>query len=84
MESQLPAEFIVNVDHERLQEMQAMRHELQLQRYRIQDKVIPNNKQCVACHRCATFCPESAITITENPLDYKDGYNWTLRSGKTY
>jgi len=41
------------------------------------DKVIPNNKQCVACHRCATFCPESAITITENPLDYKYGYNWT-------
>jgi len=41
------------------------------------DKVTTNNRQCVACHRCATFCPESAITITQNPLDYKDGYNWS-------
>lgn len=41
------------------------------------DKVTANNRQCVACHRCATFCPENAITIIHNPLDYKDGYNWS-------
>ncbi len=77
MESQLPAEFRVNVDHERCRKCKRCVINCSFSAIEFKDKVIPNNKQCVACHRCATFCPESAITITENPLDYKDSYNWT-------
>lgn len=41
------------------------------------DRVVPEHRRCVACHRCATFCPESAISIQKNELAYKDSYNWT-------
>jgi len=41
------------------------------------DRVIPDHRKCVACQRCVTFCPESAITITKNELSYKENANWT-------
>ncbi len=77
MESQLPPEFIVNVDHEKCRKCKRCVMNCSFSAIEFKDKVTTNNRQCVACHRCATFCPESAITITQNPLDYKDGYNWS-------
>lgn len=77
MESQLPAEFVVNVDHEKCRRCKRCVINCSFSAIEFKDKVTTNNRQCVACHRCATFCPESAITITENQLDYKDGYNWS-------
>ena len=35
------------------------------------------NENCVNCQRCATFCPTQAITIRENPNNYKSNANWT-------
>ncbi len=77
MESQLPAEFVVNVDHEKCRRCKRCVINCSFSAIEFKDRVMPNNRLCVACHRCATFCPENAITITENPLDYKYGYNWT-------
>jgi glutamate synthase domain-containing protein 2 len=40
------------------------------------DVIIGYDEQCVACHRCVVFCPTQALTITRNPLDYRENYNW--------
>jgi glutamate synthase domain-containing protein 2 len=40
------------------------------------DEVRSREENCVGCHRCAVFCPTKALTISYNPLDYRDNYNW--------
>ncbi len=40
------------------------------------DVVRSREENCVGCHRCATFCPTRAITISTNPMDYRGNYNW--------
>jgi len=82
MESQIPAEFIVNVDREKCRKCKRCVTNCSFEAIEFKDKVIPNNKQCVACQRCSTFCPDSAITINENPLQYKNSYNWTSQIQK--
>ncbi|MCX6003239.1 MAG: glutamate synthase-related protein [Chloroflexi bacterium] len=45
--------------------------------YDIEDSEVRNrDENCVGCHRCMTFCPTRAITITKNPLEYRENYNW--------
>ncbi|MDO9333271.1 MAG: glutamate synthase-related protein [Dehalococcoidales bacterium] len=45
--------------------------------YDAEDVVVcSRDENCVACHRCATFCPTGALTITRNPLDYRENQNW--------
>jgi len=43
------------------------------------DCIVSNERNCVGCHRCATLCPTNAITITQNPSDFKTNANWTAR-----
>jgi len=40
------------------------------------DTVVGHDERCVACHRCVVMCPTQALTITRNPLDYRDNFNW--------
>jgi len=40
------------------------------------DEVRSREGNCIGCHRCVTFCPTGALTIKNNPLDYRDNYNW--------
>ncbi len=40
------------------------------------DEVKGRDENCVACHRCVLLCPTQALTITENPLQYREHYNW--------
>ena len=40
------------------------------------DEVRSHEDNCVGCHRCMTFCPTQALTITERSLDYRSNYNW--------
>jgi glutamate synthase domain-containing protein 2 len=34
------------------------------------------DQNCVACHRCAVFCPTSAISILRYPVEYRDNLYW--------
>jgi glutamate synthase domain-containing protein 2 len=40
------------------------------------DRVRSREENCVGCHRCATFCPTHAITISRNPQEYRKNENW--------
>ncbi|MDP2919315.1 MAG: glutamate synthase-related protein [Dehalococcoidia bacterium] len=40
------------------------------------NEVRSREENCVACHRCVAFCPGGALTITRNPLDYRENLNW--------
>jgi len=41
-------------------------------------RVQPDAEQeCVACHYCVAHCPEEAITIIDNPLEYRPHDSWT-------
>jgi glutamate synthase domain-containing protein 2 len=40
------------------------------------DEVRSREDNCVGCQRCVLFCPTRALTISRNPLDYRENYNW--------
>ncbi len=42
-----------------------------------EDWVYSDDARCVGCHRCVTLCPTGALTIRENPLDFRPNANWT-------
>jgi len=42
-----------------------------------EDWVSSDHSRCVGCHRCATLCPTGALTIRENPSDFRANANWT-------
>lgn len=44
---------------------------------KFENGIVSIAENCVACHRCATYCPENAITIQENPLTYRPHSSWT-------
>lgn len=41
------------------------------------DIIISDNFKCAGCHRCLTLCPTQALTVVENPLHFKENFNWT-------
>jgi len=41
------------------------------------DDVRSGDQQCVGCHRCQTLCPTGAITIRQNPMEFRPHANWT-------
>jgi glutamate synthase domain-containing protein 2 len=43
-----------------------------------QGRVVPDNRKCVACHRCEVFCPEQCITVRPNEQYYKPNQQWSL------
>ncbi len=42
-----------------------------------EDWVYSDQAQCVGCHRCVTLCPTGALTIRQNPLEFRPNANWT-------
>jgi glutamate synthase domain-containing protein 2 len=42
-----------------------------------EDGVYSDYSRCVGCHRCVTLCPTGALTVRENPLDFRPNANWT-------
>jgi glutamate synthase domain-containing protein 2 len=45
--------------------------------YDAEDDVVRSHEEnCIGCHRCAVYCPTRALTISHNPLDYRENYNW--------
>jgi len=41
------------------------------------DWVNSDYSRCVGCHRCVTLCPTRALTVVENPLDFRPNANWS-------
>ena len=41
------------------------------------DRVLCEEAHCVGCHRCATLCPSGALTIRQNPMEFRPHANWT-------
>jgi glutamate synthase domain-containing protein 2 len=76
MMSQIPPEFIVKIDYDTCRRCKRCVMNCSFGCMQFKDRVVPDHKKCVACHRCTTFCPESAISITKNELAYKDSANW--------
>ncbi len=42
-----------------------------------EDWVYSDYSRCVGCHRCVTLCPTGALTVRQNPLDFRPNANWT-------
>jgi glutamate synthase domain-containing protein 2 len=75
----LAPKFLVNRDSERCIQCQVCINQctFEVHYYDAEDDVVRSREEnCVGCHRCALFCPTRALTISRNPLDYRDNYNW--------
>jgi glutamate synthase domain-containing protein 2 len=41
------------------------------------DSMKEDNPKCVDCHRCEALCPTGALSIRENPRNFKANASWT-------
>ncbi len=41
------------------------------------DKILIQSRKCTGCLRCVAMCPRDAISLTENPVDYRSHPLWT-------
>ena len=41
------------------------------------DRVLSEDDSCVGCHRCVTLCPTGALTVRQNPLEFRPHANWS-------
>jgi glutamate synthase domain-containing protein 2 len=79
MKTYLPPKFLVERDQARCIQCQVCVNQcsFDVNNYDSEDDEVRSSEvNCVGCHRCAVFCPTSAITIRKNPLDYRENYNW--------
>ncbi len=40
-------------------------------------RVVSDETACVNCQRCVVFCPTRALSVVNNPQQYKNNANWT-------
>jgi glutamate synthase domain-containing protein 2 len=79
MKTYLPPKFLVERDKERCIQCQVCVNQCSFDSHYYDaedDEVRSREENCVGCHRCVAFCPTRALNIRQNPLDYKDNYNW--------
>lgn len=72
MAGMLPSEFLVNVDHQRCRRCKRCILNCGFGVFDFQTMTTADSSKCVACHRCVVFCPEEAITISRNPLAFRE------------
>ena len=72
----LPSEFIVEVDHQLCRRCKRCILNCGFGVFDFQSMTTADSSKCVACHRCVVFCPEEAITITKNPLAFREHASW--------
>jgi len=41
------------------------------------ERILVNSRNCTACHRCIACCPRDAISLDEQPCDYRSHPLWT-------
>ena len=79
MKTFLPSKFKVERDLERCINCKVCVNQCSFsaQYFDAEDGVVRSREEnCVGCHRCAIFCPVRALTISKNPMDYRDNQNW--------
>ena len=79
MKTYLPPKFLVYRDPARCIQCQVCVNQCTFDTHYYDaedDEVRSREENCVGCHRCVTFCPTRALTVTNNPLDYRENYNW--------
>jgi glutamate synthase domain-containing protein 2 len=79
MKSYLPPRFAIHRRDDRCIRCQVCVRQCSFgaQAYDAEDDVVVGyDERCVACHRCVVFCPTQALTITRNPLEYRENFNW--------
>ena len=79
MKTYLPGKFIVERDEKRCIRCKVCTNQcsFEVHSYDTEDNEIKSREEkCVGCHRCVVFCPTRALTIRNNPLDYRENYNW--------
>jgi glutamate synthase domain-containing protein 2 len=75
----LPPKFIVERDPEQCIQCQVCINQCTFDTHYYDaedDEVRSREENCIGCHRCVTFCPTGALTVKNNPLDYRYNYNW--------
>ena len=80
MKTYLPPKFIVERNEARCIQCQVCVRQcsFDVHYYDPEDDEVRSQEQnCVGCHRCVVFCPTNALTIRQNPLDYRENYNCT-------
>ena len=73
-------EFMVERDPERCIQCQVCVRQcaFDVHEYDAEEGVVySDGATCVGCHRCATLCPTSAISIRKAPLEFRPHGNWT-------
>ncbi|MFP4640869.1 MAG: glutamate synthase-related protein [Dehalococcoidia bacterium] len=79
MKTYLQPQFIVERDPERCIQCQVCVNQctFDVHYYDAEDDEVRSRvENCVGCHRCATFCPTSALTVRRNPSEYRENANW--------
>ena len=79
MKTYLPSKFLVERDESRCIQCQVCYNQCTFDSHYYDaedDEVRSCEENCVGCHRCVLFCPTNALTIRNNPLDYRENYNW--------
>jgi len=80
MKTYLPPKFIVERDESRCIQCQVCVSQCSFDAHYYDsddDEVRCREQDCVGCHRCVVFCPTNALTIRQNPLDYRENCNWS-------
>ncbi|TFH36656.1 MAG: 4Fe-4S dicluster domain-containing protein [Dehalococcoidia bacterium] len=79
MKSFLPTKFIVERDPARCIQCKVCINQCSFNvHYFDEDEgvVKAREQNCVGCHRCVVMCPTDALTIRQNPLEYRANANW--------
>lgn len=82
MQTYLQPEFHVDIDYERCQKCGRCAVQCGWGVYEFNERPLPDDSKCRACHRCVTFCPAHCITIKKNELAYRDNANWEVDTRK--
>mgnify|MGYP000728168637 CR=1 FL=1 len=78
----LQPEFIVSIDYEKCEECKRCTVQCGFGALTFKDRIEPEHSRCVACHRCVTFCPNKAISVSRNPLEFRPHPIWTAQTLK--
>ena len=79
MKTYLPSPFVVRRDKKRCIACEVCVNQCSFEVHSydaVDDEMVSAEERCVGCHRCAIFCPTGALTISRNPMDYRENTYW--------